>query len=64
MLVHYYQPFRNKKKKKKKKRMILRECYEKLHANMSRWKKQIVRKTQTTKAKLRRNTNTNTPISS
>ena len=44
--------------------MILRECYEKLHANMSRWKKQIVRKTQTTKAKLRRNTNTNTPISS
>lgn len=43
-------------------RMILRECYEKLHANMSRWKKQIVRKIQTTKVKLRRNRNT--PISS
>lgn len=39
-------------------RMILRKCYEKVHANMSRWKKQIVRKTQTTKAKLRRNRNT------
>ena len=44
-------------------RMILRECYEKLHANMSRGKEQIVRKTQTAKAKLRRNRNTNTPIS-